>query len=152
MHSMATQAWVRELHLEALILHSLVSQQFTDMVKRKREAKTKREADLLKLLLFVDTFWVSELSLILCWKREIWVLSLGQEDPLEEEVATHSKFHGQRNLVGYSPWGRRGSVTTESLNTLSLFLSWGFYMLHLEKLSGLENRTPWKFCYINFDL
>ena len=149
---MATQACVRELHLEALILHSLVSQQFTDMVKRKREAKTKIEADLLKLLLFVDTFWVSELSLILCWKWEIWVLSLGQEDPLEEEVATHSKFHGQRNLVGYSPWGRRGSDTTESLNTLSLFLSWGFYMLHLEKLSGLENRTPWKFCYINFDL
>ena len=59
------------------------------MVKRKREAKTKIEADLLKLLLFVDTFWVSELSLILCWKQEIWVLSLGQEDPLEEEVATH---------------------------------------------------------------
>ena len=143
---------MRELHLEALILHSLVSQQFTDMVKRKREAKTKIEADLLKLLLFVDTFWVSELSLILCWKWEIWVLSLGQEDPLEEEVATHTKFHGQRNLVGYSPRGRRGSDTTESLNTLSLFLSWGFYMLHLEKLSGLENRTPWKFFYINFDL
>ena len=36
------------------------------------------------------------------------VPSLGQEDPLEEEMATHSPFlprvsHGQRSLVGYSP-------------------------------------------------
>ena len=40
------------------------------------------------------------------------VQSLDQEDPLEKEMATHSsilawgKFHGQRSLVGYSPWGR----------------------------------------------
>ena len=37
---------------------------------------------------------------------EMWVQSLGQEDPLEKEMATHSiilagKFHGQNNLVGY---------------------------------------------------
>ena len=36
------------------------------------------------------------------------VPSLGQEEPLEEEMATHSVFlpgesHGQRSLVGYSP-------------------------------------------------
>ena len=41
-----------------------------------------------------------------------WVQFLGQEDPLEEEMATHSsilawKFRGQRRLVGYSPWGCR---------------------------------------------
>ena len=34
---------------------------------------------------------------------------LGQEDPLEEEMATHSSFlpgksHGQKSLVGYSLW------------------------------------------------
>ena len=29
------------------------------------------------------------------------------------------KFHGQRSLVGYSPWGRRESNTTERL-TLAL--------------------------------
>ena len=33
----------------------------------------KIETDLVKLLLFVNTFWVPELSLILCWKREICV-------------------------------------------------------------------------------
>ena len=36
---------------------------------------------------------------------------LGQEDPLEEEMATHSSIlawrehHEERSLVGYSPWG-----------------------------------------------
>ena len=44
--------------------------------------------------------------------QETQVLSLGQEDPLEKEMAKHSvslpgKSHGQRSLVGYSPWGRR---------------------------------------------
>ena len=43
-------------------------------------------------------------------KREMWVQSLGQEDPLEEEMVTHSSIllgesHGQRSLEGYSPWG-----------------------------------------------
>ena len=43
-------------------------------------------------------------------KQDIWVLSLGRKDPLEEEVATHYSFlpeksHEQRSMVGYSPWG-----------------------------------------------
>ena len=41
---------------------------------------------------------------------ETQVQSLGREDPLAKETATHSsilpgKSHGRRNLVGYSPWG-----------------------------------------------
>ena len=46
------------------------------------------------------------------------VRSLGQEDPLEEGMATHSsnRFlenpHGQRSLVGYSPWGHKEPDTT----------------------------------------
>ena len=45
--------------------------------------------------------------------------SLGWEDPLEEEMATHSsslawkKSHEQRSLVGYSPWGHKESDRTE---------------------------------------
>ena len=44
--------------------------------------------------------------------RDTWVRSLGREDPLEKEMATRSsilpgKSHGQRSLVGYSPWGHR---------------------------------------------
>ena len=57
--------------------------------------------------------------------QETWVRSLGQEDPLEKEMATHSctlawKSHGQRSLVDYSPWGRKESDTTEWLNWTSL--------------------------------
>ena len=42
--------------------------------------------------------------------QETWVLSLGQEDPLEKEMATTRVFlpgkcHEQRSLVGYSSWG-----------------------------------------------
>ena len=41
--------------------------------------------------------------------QETWVQPLGQEDPLEKGMATHSsilgEFHGQRSLAGYSPPG-----------------------------------------------
>ena len=44
--------------------------------------------------------------------------SLGQEDPLEEEMATHSSilvweipWTGQRSLVGYSPWCCKRVIT-----------------------------------------
>ena len=30
------------------------------------------------------------------------------------------KFHGQRNLVGYSPWGRKESNTAEQLHFTSV--------------------------------
>jgi len=42
--------------------------------------------------------------------QETQVQSLGWEDPLAKEMANHSsvlawEIHGQRSLVGYSPWG-----------------------------------------------
>ena len=49
----------------------------------------------------------------------------GQEDILEKGMATHSSIlvwripTRQRSLVGYSPWGRRESDTTERLNSSS---------------------------------
>ena len=33
--------------------------------------------------------------------QEIWVQSLGQEDPLEEEMATHSIILAWDNIYGY---------------------------------------------------
>ena len=53
--------------------------------------------------------------------QETRVQSLGQEDPLEKEMATHSstiagKSHGQKGLVGYIPWGHKESDTTERLH------------------------------------
>ena len=46
--------------------------------------------------------------------QKTWVLSLGQEDPLEKGMATHSSIlpgesHGQRKLMDYSPWGCKES-------------------------------------------
>ena len=51
--------------------------------------------------------------------QETRVGSLGQEDPLEEEMAAHSsvlagEFHGQRSLAGHSPWGWKEKDTTKA--------------------------------------
>ena len=51
--------------------------------------------------------------------QEIQVQSLGWEDPLKEGMATHSsilawRIHGQRSLVGYSPWDHKELDTTEA--------------------------------------
>ena len=48
---------------------------------------------------------------------------LGWEDCLPEEMETHSsilpgEFHGQRSLVGYSPWGCKELDTSEQLITI----------------------------------
>ena len=50
------------------------------------------------------------------------ITSLPKEtDILEKEMATHSsipgKFHVQRSLSGYSPWGHKESDTTEWART-----------------------------------
>ena len=59
--------------------------------------------------------------------QETGVQSLGLEDPMEKEMATHSsvlawEIHGQRSLVGYSPRGCKESDTTriDLANTLTL--------------------------------
>ena len=54
-----------------------------------------------------------------CRRHEIWVRSLGREDPLEEEMAPTPVFlpgesHGQRSLAGYHPWGCKESDPTEA--------------------------------------
>ena len=54
--------------------------------------------------------------------RETWVLSLGQEDPLEKEMAIHSSTIAWKiprtEEPGrlHSPWGRKESDTTERLH------------------------------------
>ena len=58
-------------------------------------------------------------------KQETQVRSLGQEDPLEKEMAPTPVFlpgksHGQKSLAGYSPWGHKESDTTEQLS-LSIY-------------------------------
>ena len=55
---------------------------------------------------------------------ETWVRSLGREDSLEKETATHSGTLAQKIPwteelgAGYCPWGRKESGTTERLHSL----------------------------------
>ena len=63
--------------------------------------------------------------------QETQVLSLGQEAPMDDAMVTHSIFlpgesHGERNLVGYSPWGCKESDTTEQLSTRCIDMSQSF--------------------------
>ena len=68
--------------------------------------------------------------------KETWVRSLGQEDPLDKEIATHSstlpgESHGQRSLLGCSSWGHRELDMTV---TEWEFLKFTFLLLlHVEK-------------------
>ena len=59
---------------------------------------------------YTDLGWQS-LCFLICY--------LGWENPLEKEMATHSSTLAWkvpwRSLVGYSPWGRKESDTTERL-------------------------------------
>ena len=58
-----------------------------------------------------------------CWRRK-W-----QPTP----VFLPGKSHGQRSLVGYSPWGHKESDMTEQLH----FLFLGFEIIkHLEVIKG----------------
>ena len=54
--------------------------------------------------------------------QDMWVQSLGLEDPLEEEMETHSSILAWRipwteSLVGYSPRARKELDTIEQLST-----------------------------------
>ena len=46
------------------------------------------------------------------------------------------KFHGWRSLVGYSPWGRKESDTTERLHFLSI--------VPLEEMATHSGVLAWK--------
>ena len=70
------------------------------------------------MLYFNVAFQVAQAVKNLPAMWETWVQSLGWEDPLEDgrqptPVFLPGEFHGQRSLVGYSPWGCRESDMTE---------------------------------------
>ena len=53
--------------------------------------------------------------------QEMWVQFLGWENTLEKEwqptaVFLPGKFHGQRSLLGYSPWGLKELDKIEQLS------------------------------------
>ena len=69
--------------------------------------------------------------------QEKLVQFLGQEDPLKEDMATHSnilawKMSWTEKVVGDSPWGGKESDTTE--HVCMLMLSMGYHTQKLEVL------------------
>ena len=67
-----------------------------------------------------------------------WVQSLGQEDLLEEGMTTNPVFlpgesHGQRNLVGYGPWGHKELETTEQLSMYWIWISNLYFKINMSK-------------------
>ena len=79
--------------------------------------------------------WVSQL--VQQWRmylpvQETWeplVWSLGEEDPLEKEMATHSSLLAwevpwTEDLVDYSPWGRKKVDMTVHANTSIAYHVW----------------------------
>ena len=77
--------------------------------------------------------WISLVAQTVKCLPTMWetqVQSLGMEDTLEKEMATHSsilvwKIQWTRSPVGYNPWGRKESDMTERLH----------FHFHLEKVS-----------------
>ena len=58
--------------------------------------------------------------------QETWVPSLGREDPLEKEMATHSTFLAgmipwMGSLASHSPWGCKESDSIESDFTFTFY-------------------------------
>ena len=90
--------------------------------------------------------------------QETWVQSLGQEDPLEEEMATHSSSLARRipwteEPGGSSPWGRKESDSTEWLtHTYHSICVWKshnvssipFSQVFVKKWSNLKNHLEIK--------
>ena len=87
--------------------------------------------------------------------QEMQDRSLGQEDPLEEEMATLSsvlpgKLHGQRNLTGYSLWGCKESDMTEQLSMHACCMA---YMntakkVNLQKSHQKEKKAVFYYIYM----
>ena len=58
--------------------------------------------------------------------QEMWVWSLGQEDPLEEEMATHFSILAWEIPMdrgawwGYRPWGRKVQTRPRNFTTTTM--------------------------------
>ena len=73
---------------------------------------------------------------------ETWVRSLGREDPLEKEMATHSSILAWRipwmeELGGLQSTGHKESDTTERLHSLSFFYDLNNAISSLKRLAQL---------------
>ena len=79
--------------------------------------------------------------------RETWVQSLGREDPLDKEMATHSSILAWKILWTeepgrlYSPWGCKESDTTEWLTLIRLLQKKLRWWTKLANQKALQNNN-----------
>ena len=95
--------------------------------------------------------------------QEMWVRFLGQEDPLEKEMATHysilaCKIPGQRRLLVCSPKGQQKLDTTKRLSTYVSDVSCrkqdfpGVSAARVVMEGGLEKTPRTRVCSLTEDL
>ena len=90
--------------------------------------------------------------------QETQIQSLGWEDLLEKEMATHSstltwETHGERSLAGYNPKGHKESEMTEQLSTahtekggslIQSFVTWNYSVFLNALLKEVSSVPSWK--------
>ena len=87
--------------------------------------------------------------------RETWVQSLGGENALEEGMATHSSIlalenpHGQRSLVGHSPWSGKELGMTERLSSSSSNNNWFYHFPQHKYLARQGFKTKCKLILVS---
>ena len=121
----------KESHIELVIIVLNVCIMFQTVNSHKRKVWIYRPCHPVNLSVFtfMSVYKIRRLARVFyasgkestcqCRRQETRVRFLGQEDPLEEGMATHLVFlpgesHGQRSLAGYSPWGLTESDMTEA--------------------------------------
>ena len=83
-----------------------------DSILKSRDVTLPTKVHLVRAMVFPWASLVAQTVKRLPTMREARVRSLGWEDPLEKEMATHSSILAW----GSSPWGRKESDMTEQLN------------------------------------
>ena len=88
------------------------------MAKLGKHSSRKQTLTKFSAARLLEDFAVGTVVKNLPAKQEMQIRSLGQKGPLEKEKIAHPVFlpgksHGQRSLVGYTPWGCKGSDKTE---------------------------------------
>ena len=86
--------------------------------------------------------------------QETWILSLGQEDPLESEIAAHSSIliwkiaWTEKDGGGYSPWGLKESDMIEDAALTQIFYIYIYLIVRAGIMRKLGDRTC---CYVTCD-
>ena len=86
-----------------------------DLVGLQEERITKKLKPDRTLCLCLYFCFANKITSTVLETQESWDQSLGQEDPLEKRMATHSS-----SLAGYCPWSHKESDMTEHAHTIFL--------------------------------